>query len=1386
MQREDKKLIFSSDESFNRIMSNEVIPLEYFVQTRLTNSNVVLSYYISPRRREEHEGRVLLAFVTLRFIPIEFIMKTLDQIKTSSTYNAVDIIMVLKASNIIEPGLKDITAIKFSVYLEDYSREGISNLLFTKAWSTFNGTGEYSMFSVYVTHDGNLTFHNTIFPLHFIFTLRDKRPEETFLDVAKLKTSKKKKKFDGKEPVEIKYLAPITSYKIIQKMNEELKPLEYKRNALKQEEKRINERLSNIDQDFVDIFEVDEPYGPWGMRRGIYFVNQEEIDGINKRKDEIRQELEQVEEEIKPLETELNENLNLEEKYIYELQSQKNAASRRIQMLKSKLVPLESLLKQKLAEEIDVINALSKEEEVLDLKEDEYFANNVQRLADLGRDIDHLRNEIKPLQDELNENLNLEEAYDLRIKDVKGDDKSNVGSFVNLPEIISTKCRKCILNIANNTDKRCFYYTVNAWYMFKNNIEIRDMKNLNRPSNFKETFFNWEGINIDEFKLSHVKQFCLNNNIGIVLWEIVGSELVKILNMNEYQTIIPLILYKKHIMLIKNVDKFFNIVADQLHLKNVFICDKCLSFYSCRQNILEKHREYECKNRTEFKVMKKQYKMPYNTHINFKNYLNRIKCRYIMVADYEAMLPKTYVDELIANSYKINIHKPFMIGYALTIEDTLDCYGSFKGEDCTSQFLSLIDEITVRINKEKEVFSLSKSKVLFNNGDVLCTLCNLKISNGTAIINPMLDNSVVHESCYDLISDKVFSLKIIFHNFKNYDAHFLIDEVFKRKKNIFTIPKTKEKYTTIQYIDNTINVKFIDSYAFLQGSLDSLSKRLKNRKYYKGNDIKMTFPYEYIDSYDKLNEPELPSDEAKWYSSIKKCSPSRDEIEASIKYFKDKNFTSIYDYATEYMMTDVFLLLEIIYDFKTTSFNTYGIDPLHYYTLPGYAWDVTLNVIDVNLCLLKDEKIIDILLENIRGGISSVSRRKWLKEDENNSIFYFDANNLYGWAMSQSLPYDDFMFIECENPIDLILFYDINDEYGYILTVDLEYPQRLYEYHNELPFLPERINDRLCLSLENKKMYTSHILNIKQAMEEGLVLDKVWSIIRYKQSKWLEKYIAMNTSLRTNSTSDSDKNFYKLMNNAVFGKTMQNPLKECKYIPVGISDEDKKKEMEKKKAFKSVEQWTDNLLLYEMDKVPVMDKPIYIGFVILELSKWKMYNTFYNGIKRKWPSSTLAYMDTDSFVLNIPMKRSEIDFIGVEDYFDLSVYPQDSKWYNPSNKGVLGKLKDEHPKEYIKEFICIRSKMYGMTTSNDTFIYKCKGISKSTILTMDDLKKNLKDSLALYTEQVNIKSVRHEVGTWITNKKTLPNDQDVKRVNIYKDDEIEEHKRYLTNSIGFI
>ena len=174
-----------------------------------------------------------------------------------------------------------------------------------------------------------------------------------------------------------------------------------------------------------------------------------------------------------------------------------------------------------------------------------------------------------------------------------------------------------------------------------------------------------------------------------------------------------------------------------------------------------------------------------------------------------------------------------------------------------------------------------------------------------------------------------------------------------------------------------------------------------------------------------------------------------------------------------------------------------------------------------------------------------------------------------------------------------------------------------------------------------------------------------------------------------------------------------------------------------------------------------------------------MYDTFYNGIKKKWPSSCLSYMDTDSFIVNIPIPRNKFSYEGVEEYFDLSVYGEGHEWYSNANKGVLGKLKDEYPKDYIKEFVAIRSKLYGLTCNSGKFVLKCKGIPRMNAITMESLKHNLKENLAEYGQHNQIMSKNHILGTFSITKKILTNEEDPKRINILLD-EGEEHERYVT------
>lgn len=1339
MIKENNKLLFDSFQQFNEYILNGNIDLDFFTTVSKNGQNDISVYYISPGIKSLGD-LTTIGDAKILSLPINFVFNTINKLPKDK-YKMVDVVIILRAN--LQEGFnaKNVTSIRMKFNLKTITIRDVYNEFIKGATSKIQ-VDNYNLFTLQKVGD-DYTFANNVYLKVAIFSLRDYENGEEKKPLQAMESTSFvpfKSEFND-------YLNKKREFEATKKMFKVVKPPLFK-----------TYKEVKVVKPLFKTFKSSKPELPLNEEQEllVFDNNNQQLQHLYKLRDGLYKKI---------------SDLRSRHTYYYsegeEITRNKNILRKEIEELKNNYEVDVINGKMVINEHIDEINALEEKIKFIDKQLDEIIIIIIGidgEIVEINGQIEQINNQIESIL------------------------PGGAGSYKSLPEQMSVKCRMSILNVKNVTDRRCFYYCVNAWYMIKNKIPIKNTKNASRHTNYITNVFNWDNINIDDFKLSNVNQFCTSNNIGIVIWEICGNfKINKIIDFNNYQDIIPLLLYKGHMMLIKNPNKFFNAITFNLHLKKIYLCEHCFSFQSCNNRKYQNHMLYECKNRTCFTLKKKQYKLPFESKITFNNMCNKIKNRYVLVADYEAILPKTIINDIVENSYKINIHRPFMIGYALTIDDTLYTSGNFKGDECTSDFLKMIDDLTVKINEDKKIIRMSYQKINVD-GNVTCQICSsIIVSNHTVLTE--LGNFIMHEKCADLLLDKSFSLKVIFHNFKNYDSHFIIDEIFKNNKGIFTIPKTKEKYTTIQYINNNVNVRFIDSYSFLQGSLDSLSKKLVTRKYYKGNITKMVFPYEYIDSIDKLYEEKLPSNVNDWYSTLKGCSPSIDDIQDSIKYYNEKGYKTIYDYAIDYMMTDVYLLLEIIYSFKTTSFNTYGIDPLHYFTLPGYAWDVTLNIINVQPCLLRNRDMIDLIIDNIRGGVSSVSRRKWLKDDDNNSIFYFDANNLYGWSMSQSLPYDDFKFVFL-NTIDeitkLILDYNIDDEYGYILTVDLHYPEHLHESHNELPFLPERINDKLCLSLQNKKMYTCHILNLQQAIIHGLCLDKVWNIIKFKQNKWLEKYILLNTNLRSNSTCDSDKNFYKLMNNAVFGKTMQNPLKECKHVPVAIGDLDERNKMENKVTYLSQEQWTDNLVLYEIDKTPIMNKPIYIGFVILELSKWKMYDTFYNGIKKKWPTSTLSYMDTDSFIINVPLNRTNIDFKGVEHYFDLSVYPKTSSWYSNDNKGVLGKLKDEYPTDYIKEFICLRSKMYGMTTKNCKFIYKCKGISKSTILSMEDLRKNLRDGLALYTKQVNIKSVKHELGTWVTNKKTLSNEEDNKRINIFKDDEEQEHLKYLTNSIGLI
>ena len=515
-------------------------------------------------------------------------------------------------------------------------------------------------------------------------------------------------------------------------------------------------------------------------------------------------------------------------------------------------------------------------------------------------------------------------------------------------------------------------------------------------------------------------------------------------------------------------------------------------------------------------------------------------------------------------------------------------------------------------------------------------------------------------------------------------------------------------------------IRFIDSFKFLSTSLADLVENLEPSDFkilnriIKNNSSLLTrkgvYPYDYVTSIDKLKETKLPSKEA-FYSKLDDEEISDEDYQHAIKVWDTFDCQTLQDYHDLYLTTDVLLLADVFENFRKTCLKHYKLDPCHYYTVPGLAWDACLKVTKQELQLLKDYDMLMMFEQGIRGGISHISKRyaeannKYMIDfDESNPstfIQYLDANNLYGWAMTQKLPTHGFRWINVDESSVLKILEKKDTNQGFIFEVDLDYPKSLWKSHNDYPLAPEKVKidkvGKLICSFLPKKNYVLHYKNLKQYLEEGMILKKVHRGIKFKQSPWMEPYIRKNTDLRKEAKNDFEKDFFKLMNNSVFGKTIENIRKRQNVILV--DDRKKALKLSSKPNFDRVTIFDEHLVAVHMKKTEVyFNKPIYVGQAILDLSNTLMFDFRYNYIRKKYGNKAeLLFTDTDSLMYLIQTEDFYLDINkDVKKKFDTSNYPEN----HPSgikigvNKKVIGKFKDEAGGLQITHFIGLRPKLY--------------------------------------------------------------------------------------------
>ena len=321
--------------------------------------------------------------------------------------------------------------------------------------------------------------------------------------------------------------------------------------------------------------------------------------------------------------------------------------------------------------------------------------------------------------------------------------------------------------------------------------------------------------------------------------------------------------------------------------------------------------------------------------------------------------------------------------------------------------------------------------------------------------------------------------------------------------------------------------------------------------------------------------------------------------------------------------------------------------------------------------------------------------------------------------------------------------------------MDVSYPRELHDYHNDLPFMCERMKvggvEKLVPNIYYNMKYVIHIKALAQALEHRLVLERIQRIIEFKQSAWMKEYIDFNTKLRTVATNDFEKDFYKLMNNSVFGKTMED-IRRHRNIKLVNNKEDYLRNV-MKPNFKSGTLLGPDLMSCEMGKVKVvMNKPVYLGQAILDLSKIMMYEFHYDYMKHKFSDDKLksCCMDTDSLVYSVKTEDFYRDIAeDVETRFDTSGYVPDRPLPIGKNKKVIGLMKDELGGEIMKEFISLRPKMYSYRVKN-LEPKKCEGIKKCVekkTISFEDYRRCLFDGDRIHRSQLLFRSSKYRIRT---------------------------------------
>ena len=965
-----------------------------------------------------------------------------------------------------------------------------------------------------------------------------------------------------------------------------------------------------------------------------------------------------------------------------------------------------------------------------------------------------------------------------------------------------------------NEGDKCFLWCVlRALYPTDKHAERID-KHLKS----KEYTLNMDGITypvdfrgIDKFE----KQ---NPEISITVLGYNEDEKVYPLKLSKYtgcEHDIILLLIKdgnnSHYCLVKNISALLYSQINK-HKEKRHFCLNCFNGFNTPES-LNKHKEY-CYNNKCVKINMP----PTGSFLEFKNFVHSEKAPFAIYADFESLIkPLDVCDPDPNKSYtkKYQKHEPVSFCYYIKSFDEsvykskLRSYIKTREQDADAMdtFINWLEsdvrEIANLENKDM-IFTPENEKEFINA--LTCWICGEEMGNDRVRDHCHFTGKFRGAACNscNLKLRRQNNISVFFHNLSGYDSHLFIKKLGtpEEKENIDCIPNNEEKYISFsktivsgQYEnkkgeikDKTFKIIFKDSLKFMSSSLGALVSNLpkdgfKNiLRYFSEKQAKILkqkgfYPYEYMDKVERFNDTTPPPRKA-FYSKLSGSGITKTDYKHVWNVWKTFNMKNFKDYHELYNITDVLLLADVFENFRDLCLKIYKLDPVYYFTAPGLAWDACLKMTDIQLELLNDVNMLLMFEKGIRGGISIISNRygeannKYMKDYDKNKdskyLMYLDANNLYGCAMSEKLPTHGFKWLTSGEMNNLFNNQIVQEweRIPCILEVDLKYPENLHDPHNDYPLCPERVEcknkvEKLIPNLRDKKNYVIHYKNLMQCISLGMELTKIHRGIRFVESDFMKLYIDTNTNLRTQAKNNFEKDFFKLMNNSVFGKTMEN-IRNRVDVKL-VNTEEKLRKLVAKPNYETQKRFNENLVSVHMKKTSLtMNKPVYLGMCILELSKTLMFDFHYKYIKQKYgDNAKLLFTDTDSFLYEIKTDDFYKDISGdVRDRFDTSDYPENHPSGIPTgiNKKVLGMFKDEVAGKIITEFVGLRAKLYSFKMEDGKENKRCKGVKKQVVkksITHEDYKTCLLSGKEILRKQNILRSYDHEVYTEEVNKVAL-------------------------------